>query len=53
MTSIAPQPDPALPHRILVVDDEEIVLLSLKETLRREGYRSGDWRQRLSRPGGS
>ncbi len=29
--------DPAL-HRILVVDDEEIVLVALRETLRREGY---------------
>ena len=26
------------PHRILVVDDEEIVLVALQETLRREGY---------------
>ena len=25
-------------HRILVVDDEEIVLVALRETLRREGY---------------
>lgn len=31
------QPDPQL-HRILVVDDEEIVLVALRETLRREGY---------------
>jgi response regulator RpfG family c-di-GMP phosphodiesterase len=29
--------EPAL-HRILVVDDEEIVLVALRETLRREGY---------------
>lgn len=29
---------PAPPHRILVVDDEEIVLVGLRETLRREGY---------------
>ena len=29
--------DPAL-HRILVLDDEEIVLVALRETLRREGY---------------
>lgn len=29
--------DPVL-HRILVVDDEEIVLVALRETLRREGY---------------
>jgi response regulator RpfG family c-di-GMP phosphodiesterase len=29
--------DPAL-HRILTVDDEEIVLVALRETLRREGY---------------
>ena len=30
-------PDSA-PHRILVVDDEEIVLVALYETLRREAY---------------
>jgi response regulator RpfG family c-di-GMP phosphodiesterase len=29
--------DPAL-HRILVVDDEEIVLVALRDTLRREGF---------------
>ena len=29
--------DPAL-HRILVIDDEQIVLVALRETLRREGY---------------
>lgn len=29
--------DPAI-HRILVVDDEEIVLVALRDTLRREGY---------------
>ena len=34
-----PKPDPAaLRHRILVVDDEEIVLVALGETLRRERY---------------
>ena len=32
-----PQPDAAA-HRILIVDDEEIVLAALRETLRREGY---------------
>ncbi len=29
---------PATPHRILVVDDEEIVLVALSETLRRDRY---------------
>ena len=33
----APAPDTSL-HRLLVVDDEEIVLVALRETLRREGY---------------
>ena len=39
MTSFADSvpPDPSL-HRILIVDDEEIVLVALRETLRREGY---------------
>lgn len=38
MTSMnTPDPDYSL-HRILVVDDEEIVLVALRETLRREGY---------------
>ncbi len=32
-----PNPDAAL-HRILVVDDEEIVLVALRETLQRENY---------------
>jgi len=36
------RPEPALvdpsKHRVLVVDDEEIVLVALRETLRREGY---------------
>ncbi|MBI4323842.1 MAG: response regulator [Chloroflexi bacterium] len=32
-----PDPDYSL-HRILIVDDEEIVLVALRETLRREGY---------------
>ena len=35
-----PEPDsiPANSYRILVVDDEEIVLVALRDTLRREGY---------------
>ena len=37
MNSPAAKPDRSL-HRILVVDDEEIVLVALRETLRREGY---------------
>lgn len=37
MNSPTAQPDRSL-HRILVVDDEEIVLVALRETLRREGY---------------
>ena len=39
MTSLSDliPPDPSL-HRILIVDDEEIVLVALRETLRREGY---------------
>lgn len=35
--SEAAEPSPDL-HRILVVDDEEIVLVALRETLKREGY---------------
>jgi len=31
-------PDMASPHRLLVVDDEEIVLVALREALTREGY---------------
>jgi response regulator RpfG family c-di-GMP phosphodiesterase len=37
MNSPAAKPESSL-HRILVVDDEEIVLVALRETLRREGY---------------
>lgn len=35
-----PEPDsiPANSYRILVVDDEEIVLVAIRDTLRREGY---------------
>jgi CheY-like chemotaxis protein len=33
-----PRPSEPILHRILVVDDEEIVLVALRETLRREGY---------------
>ncbi len=35
-----PTPAPALPpkHRVLVIDDEEIVLVGLRESLRRAGY---------------
>jgi DNA-binding NtrC family response regulator len=33
-----PSPQDNSLHRILVVDDEEIVLVALRETLRREGY---------------
>jgi response regulator RpfG family c-di-GMP phosphodiesterase len=36
---IAPQESPhQTPHRVLVVDDEEIVLIALRETLVRAGY---------------
>lgn len=38
MNTTAPRPAPASLHRVLIVDDEEIVLLGLRETLRREGY---------------
>ena len=34
----APSPDLTSPHRLLVVDDEEIVLVALREALAREGY---------------
>lgn len=34
----APPPRSASLHRVLIVDDEEIVLIGLRETLRREGY---------------
>ncbi len=37
MTSELHNADPAL-HRILVVDDEEMVLIALRDTLRNEGY---------------
>lgn len=38
MTPPAPRPLSASLHRVLIVDDEEIVLVGLRETLRREGY---------------
>ncbi len=34
----APRSNPTSLHRVLIVDDEEIVLVGLRETLRREGY---------------
>ncbi|HEY2953270.1 MAG TPA: response regulator [Verrucomicrobiae bacterium] len=36
-TAIAPSAKPG-PRRVLIVDDEEIVMVALCETLRREGY---------------
>jgi response regulator RpfG family c-di-GMP phosphodiesterase len=38
MNETTHSPGPADSHRILVVDDEEIVLVALQETLRREHY---------------
>lgn len=38
MALVSKPGSPAAPHRILVVDDEEIVLAALNETLRRERY---------------
>jgi len=38
MTNPSEAPAEAASQRILVVDDEEIVLVALRETLRREGY---------------
>jgi response regulator RpfG family c-di-GMP phosphodiesterase len=32
------KPAPTNPHRILIVDDEEIVMVALRETLRRSGF---------------
>ena len=39
MTSIATPRDDNELHQVLIVDDEETVLVSLRETLAREGYR--------------
>ena len=38
MTPANTQPAESRPRRVLVVDDEEIVMVALCETLRREGY---------------